>query len=161
MATKNLQKIVRYGGVASNPMLYPEAASQSFKVGQLLCIDTAGRVKAIADAGVKLWGIAMEDASGTTDNLVQVDLILPGDRLIVSCYHATAASAVMANANVGDTYQVITSSNVTYLDKSSTSTPLFKVLARMPEDAATDIYPRLICTILSACLQSVDCAQES
>lgn len=159
MATIVKQKINRYGGMNSNILQYPEASGQSFKAGQILYLNTSGQVAVTADGGVLAIGIANQDASGTANTLIDVDVIRPGDWFEITCYHATAASAVMADANVGDLYQLISVSNVAYLDKSATSTNMFKVVARKAQYSATDTFPRLIVCVLTACLQSQDAAQ--
>jgi len=160
MATKTLGKIVRYGGAKSNPLYYPIAATQTWKIGQLVYLDTSGRATVCADNGVLTIGLAMTDeAAPDTDTLVPIDVILPGDRLVVSVYHATAASALLPNSSVGDPFELVVSSNKCYLDIAGYSTNMFKIIGRMPEDSATDVYPRAIVTIPSACLQSVDAAQ--
>ena len=158
MATRTKEGIKRVG-LASRVFYYPEAAAQTFKKGQILYLDTAGRVNVLADAGVLAIGIAMQDATGTTDTRLAVDVIMPGDVFEVTCYHATAASAVAADSTVGDPYQFISVSNVTYLNKAGTSTNLFQIIGRNERDSATDVYPRLFVTVINATIQATGAAQ--
>ena len=55
------------------PFSYPEAAAQSFKRGDPVKLNTSGQVLIAVDTEGSL-GIAKEDASGTTNNVVQVIL---------------------------------------------------------------------------------------
>ena len=158
MSTFQQQRLTRVNA-ATCPITALETAGQSFKRGQLVVIDASGYVHAVADAGVGVIGIALADASGVTAAQVLVDVIRPGDLLEVTVYHATKASAVLTNANVGLSFRVITVSNITMLDISSSSTPLFHIVARSLNNSATDVYPRAIVTVISTALQSVDCTQ--
>ncbi len=61
---------------------YPEAATQTFVVGDFLTINSSGQISIAAtagnvleNAGDVLVGTAVEDASGTTNNLIQVATI--------------------------------------------------------------------------------------
>lgn len=90
---------------------FPEAASQSFKTGDLLAI-SSGTVTIAKAAGNDFTtadndflGIAAEDATGTTSNAIGV--YVPCDKGSVfelPVDHATAASAVTAESQVGSTY---------------------------------------------------------
>lgn len=87
-----------------------EAATQSFKAGDLLIIDSSGLVAIAATAGntvansVKVIGVALEDASGTTNNPVRVGLISERSRGFMPVMHATPASAVTAYTNNDETF---------------------------------------------------------
>lgn len=96
------------------PQKLYEAATQTFKAGDLLQIASGGgQVSICATAGndfdsqssKRFAGIAMEDASGTTDAAVWV--LVPVDNsaeFMLPVEHATPASAVTAKALVGDVY---------------------------------------------------------
>ena len=63
---------------------YPEAAGQTFVAGDFVTIDSSGLISIAATAGNvlqntgdNLVGVAVEKASGTTNNLIQVATIGP------------------------------------------------------------------------------------
>jgi hypothetical protein len=114
---------------------FPEAASQTFVTGDLLAISSGTCTIAKAagndfnqDDGDFL-GIAGEAASGTTGNKVQVHV--PCDRgatFELPVEHATAASAVTAESQVGTEYELThTSAGVWGVTIDTTSKPVVKV----------------------------------
>jgi len=86
---------------------YKEAASQTFKRGAILAINVAtGRVALPAVVATDLLdistviavgnsdriiGVAMKDATGVTDSLIQVSVIRPGDFLEINLVQGTAS----------------------------------------------------------------------
>jgi hypothetical protein len=92
---------------------YPEAASQTFKRGDLVYL-VSGLVTVAATAGVgnnvaagtKVLGIALKDASGTTSAAVPVAIANANFRWTLPVTHATPASAVTANTQVGTAYEL-------------------------------------------------------
>lgn len=92
-------------------MNFTEAASQSFAAYELVTL-SSGKV-AIAKAagntlttGDLILGRALSDASGVTDNPIQVDVWLPGHSERLPVYHATAASAITAVADNGSSFGI-------------------------------------------------------
>lgn len=86
-----------------------EAATQSFKAGDPLDLSSGKCALAVAagntfGANDDLMGIALQDATGTTDSKIQVYKIHPGFRIILPVYHGTAASAVTAIADIGSSF---------------------------------------------------------
>ena len=153
MATRTIQRVTRYG-TGSNVMKYGEASGQSFKQGELVYL-VSGLVTVVAADGQSILGIAQNDASGTAATACYVDVLKSTDWILINAYHATAASAVMTDANVGTVAAgVDTSSNKTVADINAGSNKTFKIIARIPEDSATDIYPRCIACILDTYAQS-------
>lgn len=159
MSTKQIQKITRFGGARSNLMYFPETASQTFKEGQPVYITTAGRITACAAGAQAFLGIAAMDAQGTVDLKTAVDVIKPGDWFVGNVYHATAASAVCADASVGLKYGFTVTSNIGVVNIADVSTVGVKIVARMPEDSATDVYARVVFAFISTYVQSDLCAQ--
>jgi hypothetical protein len=153
MATLNKERVTRVDG-KSNMMLFPEASGQTFKEGQLVYLDSSGQVNVTAASTVKILGIAGQDASGTQATKIQVDVLRPGDFFKISVYHATAASATMADADMPKTYDIYAGTGVTYLGKAGTTYNNLVAVARFAGDAATDLYPRVIACVPSAMLQS-------
>jgi hypothetical protein len=66
----------------------PEAASQTFVSGDL--VQMASGSVAISTTYATIWGVALSKASGTTDNTVYIDVIMPGSRWVAQCSAATA-----------------------------------------------------------------------
>lgn len=95
----------------------PEAASQSFKKGHILTLNSSGQCQRHATSGnragaasgitLRPIGIALADASGTANTPIPVIVAEPGTQFLLPCHHATAASAVPNQANIGSNYEII------------------------------------------------------
>jgi hypothetical protein len=98
-------------GSATEERQYPEAASQTFKRGDLVYL-VSGQVTVAASAasnvaaGTKVLGIALKDASGTTGAAVPVAIANTNFRWSLPVTHATPASAVTASSQVGTAYEL-------------------------------------------------------
>jgi len=152
MATRTIAKMCRYDS-NSNLMEYPEAASQSFKIGELVYLNTSGQVTVCAANAQVILGLAVEDATGTTNTMIVVDILKPGEWVIANLYNDTAASAVCANTAFGDLAELATSSNKTVIDITATASACFRIVNRLADESATDIYPRVIAAVISTYLQ--------
>jgi hypothetical protein len=137
---------------------FPLAASQTFKKGEFVYkIAATGQITVCAADAQVIFGIAAEDAtSGTAGQYsVLVDVILPGCILEGNVYHATAASAVLTDITVATGLaELATVSNKSVLDIAATSNPFARIIERVQEDSATDIYPRARFAVISTYLQS-------
>ena len=91
-----------------------EAAGQSYKAGDLVYLDaTNGLVTALAEIGAVIAGIVQEDASGTASTAAHVQLIKPGDDVLIRCYDESDAAEVAANTfKVGFTYDTEVDANI-------------------------------------------------
>jgi hypothetical protein len=95
----------------ANIMTGYEAASQSFKAGDWVD-SSSGKIALAVAAGNTLganddcWGIALEDATGTTNNPIRIYKFHPGFRIILPVYHGTAASAITAYADIGSSFGI-------------------------------------------------------
>jgi hypothetical protein len=151
--TRTIQKVSRYGGAKSNLFFLPVAATQTLYVGEAIYLDSSGRVTIVADSGQAFAGwMAQDSVLAATDTLVCVDLAPSSDLFEGNVYHATAASAVLPDSGVlynGATAGIKTVSGkaVVALDASSNKT--IKIIARKPDQGATDIYPRCIFKVIS------------
>ena len=115
---------------------FPEDATQSFKAGDIVAIDSDGQVTIAATAGNNLAstgnriiGQALEDASGTTNNLVQCEVWTVDTRIDLPKYSATAGTAATAYTDV-DT-QCTLKNDSTYgwvLDFDTTSNPVAHIV---------------------------------
>ena len=157
MATKaqvNIEYLKETNGSDLEVEYWPEAASQSFKKGQLVYL-ASGKVTACASDAVVIWGVATEDASGTTDTLIGV-LPLTVNSILSACvYNATAASAITAVALQGLKQPLVVASNKCYVDNTDQTTPCFVVYKIDPRDAVGDIYGRYYVKMIATTLQSI------
>lgn len=137
----SLSAVEFYGGsyVVVN---VPEAASQSFKKGQFVYLASGKATVATASSGI--FGMALEDATGTTDTQLAV-LVSLRDTIFRGCvYHSTAASAVTAVTDVGTTtFGINQVSNISVVDKENTTHDSFSVIGLDPTDAVGATYGRV------------------
>lgn len=124
---------VKTGKPSSGPFVrrYPEKATQSFVKGDPVILDTAGRVGAAADTG-SVFGVALEDASGTTDTLIRV-LIVGHEDVFRASASAAGATRTVTRSDVGLRCSYIKSTisgqtAVMTLDTSDTTTPSCEIL---------------------------------
>lgn len=137
----SLSAVEHYSG--SRTVCYvPEAASQSFKKGQFVYLASGKVTVATATSGI--YGMALQDATGTTDTQLAV-LVALKDTIFRGCvYHSTAASAITAVTDVGTTtFGVNQVSNISVVDKETSSHDSFSVIGLDPTDAVGTTYGRV------------------
>lgn len=93
----------------SRVMPFTEGASQSFVAYELVKLSSGKIVIAKAagntlTTGDLILGRALSDASGVTDNPINVDVWLPGHSERLPVYNGTAASAITAIADNGSAF---------------------------------------------------------
>jgi len=127
---------------------YPEAASQTFKAGDLVTLSSGKVAVAVAasttyasadlEAGTVL-GIALADATGVTGTAVPV--AIANSRLLIPLLvlHGTPASAVTAVTQVGTAYDIahytingVTAWGYTIIFTLSSSVSLFHLISNLP-----------------------------
>lgn len=131
-------------------LYYPEAASQSFKKGEFVYL-VSGKVTVVpaaVNSQVKIAGMAMQDASGTTDTAIAIAVAEEG-----VLFEMNATGAVTAITQVGGSYNLTITSNKHYIDLSATTFPRFKVKALSPRDAVGDTYGRVLVEVLGSLCQ--------
>lgn len=110
---------VRYRTTDGGPAhieVYGEAASQTFKAGDLVTLSSGLVAEAAAegaDVGAgTILGMALSPATGVTGSRVEV--AVAGERTLFSLpvYHATPASAITATASIGAATMDITRQTV-------------------------------------------------
>lgn len=103
------------GGIVNwnqgNVREFPEAASQSFKAGDPVDLVSGKLTLAVAagnnfGAGDDIVGVALEDASGTTNTRIKVYVFNANTILRLPVYHSTAASAITAYTQIGTSYEI-------------------------------------------------------
>lgn len=103
---------------------YPEAATQSFKAGDIVYL-VSGKVT-ISDTDQHIWGIALADATGVTDTKTLVHVVHP-DQI-----WAVPSDDVTAQANVGNNYGLNISAGNCTVDVGDSSTVTVAVNALDP-----------------------------
>ena len=130
MALDNFRVAGTLSGNSPETVQLPEAASQSFKRGQCVYL-VAGAVTVALTTGV-VFGVAAEDASGTTGNLVRV-WVLNSD----TKFHCTSNAAV-AQAFVGDNADFVIVSTNHQVDPDGTTNNVFVIVDNPGGVASTD-----------------------
>lgn len=129
MALAPNPKVIASGsGHAALIREYPEAASQSFKAGQLVYL-ASGKVTACASDATTILGIALSDASGTQDTSIPVHVFTPEDIIRIKCHDGTS-EVTSDNATLGAAYAIRVASNVVYLDTGDTVNKAFVVVGQ-------------------------------
>lgn len=150
MSTQTLGKVrVVKGGIDA---VVVEAASQSFKEGQLLSI-SSGQVSAVASDATGIYAVALSDASGTTNAAIKVKVIMQDTLLYGNVYHATATSAITARANVGVKYALYVANNKCHVDIGDESNDAVVIVA-LDEGEVGDAYGHCYFRVINAALQS-------
>lgn len=148
---------VKTGKPSSGPFVkrYPEKATQSFVKGDPVILDTAGRVGAAADTG-NVFGVAAQDASGTTDTQIKVLIVGHEDVFRASQSNAGATQA-SAQTQVGLRCSYIKSTisgqtaNMT-VDTADTTTPSVEIIGLRDAAATQDgeVYFRFVQGLIAA-----------
>lgn len=105
---------------------YIEVASSSWGIGDLLYIDTDGKVAICTDSTGQLdsaiAGQALKAATGTTGASVFFRVIRPDDVFVMNVYHSSAGSAVTNQNQIGDIFGIIKVSSKWHVDIENTTT---------------------------------------
>ena len=142
------QTTTPFGGGVEDQILI-EAASQSFKVGDLVYIDGSGNVAiaTVTGGGVlssAILGIAANDATGVTGTKVRVYKITENELVEMNIWHATPASAVLARTLIGNVYGIEKQANIWSLDMETTGTVNGRVQVVEILDDIGDTYGRVL-----------------
>lgn len=131
-------------------LYFPEAASQSFKAGEFVYL-VSGKVTIISSTSQsvsKIAGMALADASGTTDTALPVAIAEEGVLFELCVYHSTPASAITAITQVGVSYGLTVSSNKHYVNIGDATYRRVKVKKISNKDDVGDRYGRLLVEVL-------------
>lgn len=142
MAT--LQKAIRWrkaGGGNFQVEIYPEAATGVFKFGEFVNL-SSGKVQRITTTATGnitstdgVLGVALKNASGTTDDDVPVLIADENVEFRLPVTHATPATGVTAITNIGTGYCLshLSTGGWYAYEISQTSNPIFEVVAIAPD----------------------------
>lgn len=140
----------QYGAVIQ----YPEDPSETFVKGDWVKLDTDGQCLLAIDTESGLWGLALEDASGTTDNLL--DILVVDDTMWFTASQSNAgATQVTVQTQVGLQCSwikstVAGSTTLTVVDTADTTTPDLEILGLDPRDPLGDNNGRVLFRIISS-----------
>lgn len=129
-------------GNSPEKLYFPEAATQSFKKGEMVYL-SGGKVTVCGADPTLIAGFAAEDASGTTDTKKPVWIANADTIFSANIYHPTETSAVTAVSDVGTNYGLVTVSNKTHVDKSETTNTRVTIVELSSLDNVGDTYGRV------------------
>lgn len=145
---------IQYYSGPKEVMYFQEDASETFKAGDIVVIEgDTGQIRIAASGDADILGISLKDASGIQGTEIPVQLILPGQVLMSSVYHGTAASAITVQTQVGSTFDLYVTSHTAYVDISATTDNIFRIQRLVPEDAVGTQYGRVLFTVVPEALQ--------
>ena len=115
---------VEYGEIPEI-LSFPEKATQSFKAGTPVKLTTtAGTVEIAEDGTTGFLGIAMEDASGTTNAALKVQVCRP-ETLVIARVTNNGTDALANTLTQGVAYDFyIDADSVFYVDSAATDGPV-------------------------------------
>ena len=139
MATiaKQSAKIVQPGHVYH----YGESAGCTFVKGEFVYLNSAGQLVVCADDPSVVLGMALESASGTTNNAIAVYVAEPGVQ-----FEMNIDTSVTAITMIGKQYSLYhdATNHWNTMDNSDRANRVFEVIALSPKDAVGDTYGRVI-----------------
>jgi len=152
MATITQQRArVAYTISGNSPQVVkvPEAASQSFKAGEFVYL-ASGKATICADDATTIYGMAVADASGTTDADCEVYVANTDTVFEANVYHSNGASAVTAITQRGVEYALQVDSEKSYVDIEDTTNKAFTVIDLSPRDKVGDQYGRVMFQVIDS-----------
>jgi hypothetical protein len=157
MATNSIQRIIV--DMAASVQPFAEAPGQTFKKGDL-CKIVAGSITVANTPATDInLVIAAQDATGVTGTKVMAARVDEKSTLELTLFHATPASAVMAQSDVGTAYGWVTTAlqgtTQFVLNKADVTNLRLKVIEILllpiaEKGALIDLYPRVKCTPFQA-----------
>lgn len=145
---------VLYKQAGDEPTLcFAEAASQTFKHGDLVGIDTNGRVVILVAAGsnwdstnsTKMLGVALNDASNlaaasTTKNIC-VQIVTKDNPITLPFWSATPANAEQQDVIQGKVFVIRNVGGIFVCNADTTANPVLVVRNTNKDYAAAEQYP--------------------
>lgn len=126
------------GGTDNSIQMYPEAAGQTFKAGDLVTL-SSGSVAALAtsDGAItsssnKVLGVALRDASGVTGTTIPVKVVDEDTCVLLPVNHGTVANAKPANGTIGNQYQLVRSGGIYAIQIDQTTNPVAILWDKIP-----------------------------
>lgn len=147
-------------------MEFPEAATQSFTVHDICTITTSGTINQTISAGSDLAStgiergivIPLENATGTTGNMIQCAVLNDDTRFLLPVEHGTDSSAVTAATQRGATF-CLTNSTATpagwAVAIDNTTNPICRVVDIDRSEAVGAQYGYLKIGIIDTCRYTI------
>ena len=132
---------------------YPMAASQTFKKGEFLYLDNAGRAAVCAADPAGIVGIAMADAADcavagvTLGASIPVTIATRGQQFTMNVTNGGSGVATSITL-AGRQYGLYVASNIHYLDTADTSNRRFVVVDVAQDNAMGDTNGRVIVEVI-------------
>jgi hypothetical protein len=139
MATIAARPIEPYRTVSGNQprmLWFPEAASQTFKAGEVVYL-VAGYVTLYVADGLAVLGVAAEDAhNGATAGLYSTKVwIADADTIFIA---NLSGSSVTARSDVTMMYSMTSSSHIWYIDKTDVTNRVLQIVGLNADYATTE-----------------------
>jgi len=144
------------------PLFFAEAASQTFKQGDLVGIDTNGRVVILVAAGSNwdstsstlMLGIALNDASNlaaasTTKNIA-VQIVTKDNPISLPYWSSTATNAEQQDVIQGKVFVIRNVGGIFVVNFDTTANPVVVVRNTNKDYAAADQYPVIDVNVIAA-----------
>ena len=134
----------------------PEAASQSFVAGQFVAFNANSQIQANASNDTATVGMSLGDATGVTNNTIEVCLANPDTTFEMTI--SGASDPTFAIADLGVKLAFLVANNRTYMDVDDTDNDVGVILALKDEgddglNIVGDDYVRGFVRILEASFQ--------
>jgi hypothetical protein len=135
---------------------YPEAASQSFKAGELVYL-ASGKVTVVASDGQVVLGLAAKAATGTTDTSLLVEVFKPGARVEGNLTNA-GSDVTSAVTHMGKQYNLYRdgTNKISLIDTGDNTAAVFipVAVAGAPKSTMGDVNARVIAEINPLAMQA-------
>ncbi len=145
MATITLQRakcVKTISGNAPESLVFPEAANQSLKAGQVVYV-VSGKVTECASDATSIAGMAVADASTVTDTDCEIYVANSDSVFEMNVYHATPGSAITAVTTPTTAYGIVVANNKCYVDIAEVTATSILVRNLSELDAVGDTYGRI------------------
>lgn len=139
-------------GKATPIRTFPEAASQTYKKGALLLINADGKVEEVAADPTRIDGVALADASGTTDADADMALVTPG-----TIFQANVSgSGTTVQADVGDQRGVVKDGDNWHIDEAETADAVVEITGLRSDvnDVNGIVYFKFLPTVITPLLDA-------
>lgn len=137
---------------------FPEAATQSFKRGDLL-ENSSGKCAVSVSAGsdwldstADYLGVAMQDASTVTDTAITATILNHNTGWVLPMTHATPASAITAITDIGTQRTVERTGAGDCSVTETTSSPVVEIVSIHPQYAVGEQYGWVVVRAIPAAL---------
>ena len=139
MATTLALEPARYSSGTREVRIFPEAASQSFKTGEFVELNTNSQVNSCASGDVLTIGIAQGDATGVTN--ADCEVLLANDDTTFEMTISGGSDPTFAITDMGVLYALLVANNRSLVNvDDATDNDLFTIIGlKQSHDAGINI----------------------